>query len=625
MPAAIAIVLRQLIIMLIQTAAFAVLERLITSIVDKEIKRNQDENGLDEADSKIATANAFIDIALMAGITMISLRTKLPLKIAEKLGFTSRGYVKGNLSKTGAAKLAAKKGTTIKTNATVAETATEVASVAAKTRGLSLDKTSKIANLVIAGIGVPVGVGLLITNTVDFAAWPSSAYQTTFQKLLSKFGINPDKDAPSSKVLSDDMWEKIYNTYFQLGATGVNNPYTNMSQKFSRETLAALVDKVAANIIAEKGKATLKEVIAATQGFITMGAPVTDAKINAVFGTSTTTTTGSSVSSTTTSTTKVFTGIVSQGVVGQGLVFEARPDDMIESLDELRQAASNNLASYLNTLLGKVVYEVKVVSSIITKEGFKQTGITQRIQTGTYSNGTPKYKTVTNKFATIVVYAITDKGSRAKLTTIVLGPVDSAKLIVGQNDLRSLETELPELVTTNDINEINEIITGTDTKVTNTEADSNTQTSTSTSDWWIQFMSNGTNYKMGPYSTAAEASKAGLKESIKLDKENITHSTFKIKQTNPDAKIWESLTKSDTSGSSSVSDTVNNAVSTSNNATRAGAGAKTLYEWYQAQGQTLPSVKERSVIYERLGLGSANYYTGTAEQNTKLLNALKSS
>jgi len=81
----------------------------------------------------------------------------------------------------------------------------------------------------------------------------------------------------------------------------------------------------------------------------------------------------------------------------------------------LKQAAANNLAPYLQALLGKIVYEVKVVSSIITKDGFKQTGTTQRIQTGTFANGTPKYKTVTNKFATLIVYAITDKGSRARL------------------------------------------------------------------------------------------------------------------------------------------------------------------------------------------------------------------
>lgn len=51
--------------------------------------------------------------------------------------------------------------------------------------------------------------------------------------------------------------------------------------------------------------------------------------------------------------------------------------------------------------------------------------------------------------------------------------------------------------------------------------------------------------------------------------------------------------------------------------------ANTLYDYYTGQGQKLPSIAERSKIYETSGLGSASLYTGTAEQNTALLNNLK--
>jgi len=50
----------------------------------------------------------------------------------------------------------------------------------------------------------------------------------------------------------------------------------------------------------------------------------------------------------------------------------------------------------------------------------------------------------------------------------------------------------------------------------------------------------------------------------------------------------------------------------------------TLYEYYTGQGQALPSVQERSKIYEQYGLGSASLYAGTAEQNTALLGKLQS-
>jgi hypothetical protein len=50
--------------------------------------------------------------------------------------------------------------------------------------------------------------------------------------------------------------------------------------------------------------------------------------------------------------------------------------------------------------------------------------------------------------------------------------------------------------------------------------------------------------------------------------------------------------------------------------------ANTLYEYYTGQGKALPTVQERSAIYESSGLGAANTYTGSAQQNTQLLAAL---
>jgi len=51
--------------------------------------------------------------------------------------------------------------------------------------------------------------------------------------------------------------------------------------------------------------------------------------------------------------------------------------------------------------------------------------------------------------------------------------------------------------------------------------------------------------------------------------------------------------------------------------------ANTLYEFYTELGDELPSRETRSKIYENQGLGSADTYTGTAEQNNALLAKLK--
>lgn len=50
-------------------------------------------------------------------------------------------------------------------------------------------------------------------------------------------------------------------------------------------------------------------------------------------------------------------------------------------------------------------------------------------------------------------------------------------------------------------------------------------------------------------------------------------------------------------------------------------GGSTLAEYYKSQGQALPSVQDRAGEFEKYGLGAG--YAGTAEQNTKLLEALR--
>lgn len=51
--------------------------------------------------------------------------------------------------------------------------------------------------------------------------------------------------------------------------------------------------------------------------------------------------------------------------------------------------------------------------------------------------------------------------------------------------------------------------------------------------------------------------------------------------------------------------------------------AKTLFEHYKSRGQALPGIKERSKTFEELGLGSAEIYRGTGEQNVALLKRLE--
>ncbi len=48
----------------------------------------------------------------------------------------------------------------------------------------------------------------------------------------------------------------------------------------------------------------------------------------------------------------------------------------------------------------------------------------------------------------------------------------------------------------------------------------------------------------------------------------------------------------------------------------------TLYEYYRQKGQAMPSMSERALLYEKLGLGSASSYQGISWQNALLVNKL---
>ena len=52
-------------------------------------------------------------------------------------------------------------------------------------------------------------------------------------------------------------------------------------------------------------------------------------------------------------------------------------------------------------------------------------------------------------------------------------------------------------------------------------------------------------------------------------------------------------------------------------------GATNLKQWYESKGEALPTVTDRSKEFERVGLGSASMYIGSAEQNIELLKELK--
>jgi len=444
---------------------------------------------------------------------------------------------------------------------------------------------------------------------LDFGNWESGAYSDFFQKVFAAITlglIKPDEDWRKTKTASPEVFDKVYNTYKLSGAVGIEDPNKRQSVLFTRDNLIDLIDIIGAHLLLASGAASTKDVLLASQLFIVFstptGAPPPGASSSAGGA--------GAVRAVSVAPTKVYSGILSQGTLGEGLTFIPRPDDMIESVAELQEAAQNNLAAYLMTLPGKVVYEVKIVSSVVTRDGFTQTGDMQSVLSAYKADGTPVYKRVRNKFATLSLFVMTDKGSRVKIATIILGPTDSVKLNPAPNVLRALEGAIQSSILTTDVSEIKTIATSTPVTVKPPETAAPPAQKSApeknpakpTTQYSSRFNKDGTievtdNFKVGNFS-AAGTYRPTSSTYLKLLSSGLVSPPLPY-------------------GSTTVS-------ASGGGAGAAGASAQTLFEWYQANGQPLPSVSARSQIYEAEGLGKASLYTGTAEQNTKLLAALKS-
>lgn len=615
MPIIIALFLRKLIMAAVTGASITAIEKSLDGGFQSLVYEIRDKEGVTEQDAWDIVKNITSDLLVNTAGSLFALQTGLPVKTAEFLGLTSKGVAKKVLKGKAAqvaTKLASNGGGSIVKGALPSWI--KIAGIPASAIWL----VSAIANIVEPGIYKPEQ-----TNSVY------KALGIPFQYPVQSASDKPGPFSSDSSVTFADYFKSLEAN----GVKGINNTFALQTQLFSKQNLSDLVNAVYGKAVTEGKALSVKQLIEAVAPYLIggNGNNVNISNLNNLNPSNNSNNNYSAVApanakqnaGNTTQQIKVFTGVVSQGALGQGLSFQERQDDLIENIDELKQASSNNLAPFLVALPSRVRYEIKVVSSITTKDGFTQKGTAQQVKVGTYQNGSPKYKTVVNKFAVMDLFILTDKGTRTKLTTIVLGPINALSFKPESNDLNILAQALPKLITTQNVNEVSNIInvvnnTNTETEILKTEK--------------VNLMSN--NDTINLYNKTIIENYKSLNQSSKFEYErqvgvgmikglvdSKTGALLNGVESNP-ISVIENY-KDILNNNASVTDTINSVTSVNRTSSQAGSNALTLSEWYQSQGQALPSVSVRSIEYERLGLGSKNYYTGTSEQNTKLLNALK--
>lgn len=629
---ALAAIIRVVIMALVSAAPLTAAQEVVDGTLKKLVGYMRDEEGLTLQEAKDVVGNILADLALNAAILGTIMKTKIAIKTAEYFGFTAKGVTKKVL--TGKA-----------------------AKVAAKYAGpLEKFKAMSLVNKLIVGGGIfgsLTWIGVGIANVVEPGIYKPREANDVWQRFT---GIRPFPEkgiSLSPGNMDATRFNDLARSLEVAGIRGFNDPVNRQSRLYSREGLADIIDYAYGKALLEGAKvADYRDILPLIRPYLIGG---------------TTTPSPSSTSAITPPPTppatavKVFTGIVSQGVVGSGLSFTPRQDDLIESAEELQQAINNNVASYLVALPSRVTYEIKVVSSVIVN-GLRKVGTSQRVVSGYYTNGQPKYKNITNKFAVATLYLITGENSRSKLTSIVLGPTDALKFQPTSDDLINVAAAVPQNVVTSNTDEISTVVTNTPTTVV---PPATPDTLISQPSKGYCFIYDGYKGQMcfntatidrlrGEVARGDKTVEAAMLEVetrhlrdfggngadawandnpnvvLNLRDNDFAKKTLRDMLTtgvNVQSEFVEKTAGADESppgrGTPITATPVATPSAPAPSLPLAALSATTLFTYYAALGQQLPSLAERGQIYQSFGLGQSAFYMGTAEQNTRLLNALQ--
>ena len=607
MGAALIQLLRPLVVWLVQAGITAALYSVVDQILNKLQDVVRDYYGIDDKSAGAIIVNGLLDAAAFAGIGAAVLAKKIPLNAAKRLGLDVKSPAKKTISASVGQKIGAK-------------------DIAAAGKGAKsyLDTALKV-------IGIPAALVWLTNaaaNIIEPGIYKPEQTNAVYKSLGIPFQYPTGAAAGTPGGFTSGEFTDYVRALETAGAYAISNPCLAQNVVFSRDAVAQLVDCIYGREAAAGNPTTASKLKPKL-------APYIKTRTSPVFTDSyaTSSASASSAPASVSSAPKVFTGIVSQGTLGDGTNFVPRPDDLITDVTDLEAALRNNLAPFLAAIPSRVIYEVKIQSSYTTRDGFTVRGITQRVQNGTFANGTPKYKSVTNKFAVANLYVLTAKGSRSKIDSIVLGPTDAVSFQPQAGELNALETNVRKTITTtyplaskeieDENGEPNRKVSTGPTAQEKREGNDPTASVGSS----LTFKQSGQTtlylYK-GKYFYKSTQFK-GTYRDINPGKAiavQIASGQVKLENLTDDEYIPEPVTNQDAAAFLRGEWPPKAPLPPPPPAPPAPPKPKTLTEFYALTGDPLPSIQERAAEYDKLGLGSFLYYTGTAEQNAKLLEAL---
>ena len=443
MPIALAAIARPLVQVAVTTGLAWMAEKLIVPILQRIVAAVAEYFGIPQDDARVVVANQVLDTGVFLLGSAAAVKSRLPLKVADYLGLTASGYAKKAVSAKAANKIIAEAGS---------------AAATANAKGiLSRYLTGENAwKVVITLMG--------LQQVGDWFIFGRPQLQGYLDTAFGKGTISLPTASNAPPPFTNATWEEYYTGLETAQIVGIEGGAVQASLLYSRTQLENLVWWGYSELL-KAGKSPTETSVR------------TKIYPNLRFAAgSTATATPTKVVGAATSAApspprppapqiQVYTGVVTNGTLGAPAEFAARPDDMITDLEDLRQAAKNNLAAFVQSLPGRFFYEVAIVNSVKTQGGFTQKGQAQRIVSGYNSNGTPRYKTVYNKFAVLKIGVTADSFKPVILGTITLGPVNAVSFQPTGAALTNLTDNLSTDLFTSDVNSIQGITTDTPVSV----------------------------------------------------------------------------------------------------------------------------------------------------------------
>lgn len=325
--------------------------------------------------------------------------------------------------------------------------------------------------------------------------------------------------------------------------------------------------------------------------------------------------------------------------------YKARDNDIVDSRDELNQSIANNLNIFLNSLAGKLIYKISLVSSVTLQDGTVQTGKAQTVKIGTNKNGTAKTKTIVSKFAVMDVYILLPGQTEKKITRLLLAPVNTLNYNPKTEELNDVAQNIRKTIVlpqaTPETAPTNPTTSEPTPSIPVPEVPQIPQIAVAQRDYFVNYDSFYTNvmYISGDkivvspdfsslltqaekqtFANYGEQTKEGIARLLKkgVDVSQYRHKIFANEIAGRIAPTIQKNTFEEffAPDGGAVAPAPTPASTTPGSAT-------TLSAYFAAQGLPLPTIAARGVMYEQFGLGSSSLYVGTAEQNTALLSKLK--